>query len=472
MVSRLQIKRTTTNNSPPADHSLLPGELAIEMGVPTRVWIGVPNSISPTGKKLLLSSTALVSSVNGHTGTVTLGAHDVGALPITGGDLKGPLSVNGQPVVFTGHKHVAADITDLAAILATKQPVGNYAALIHQHTIAQVLNLQAELDAKQARGSYAAELHTHSVSQIASLQMLLDGKAPLSHRHNMTDINGLQQALAAANGRVVVSSTEPATPSDGLQWWDPTANKMQIFYGGQWFEVIASGVQDGAVTTTKIGDRAVTNAKMANMPFQTFKGRVSPGSGPPEDVTVSQARALLGGIPSGAIMDFAGQNAPEGWLICAGQVVSRVTYKALFDVIGTIYGGGDGSTTFNLPDFRGRVGVGKDDMNAAAAGRVTAAGSGIDGTTVGAVGGAESVAITAAQLPPHEHMVASTGAATAVLYNTNALVRQASLGGNSSYDLRGINSKGADIGKSSTVGSGAGHPNMPPSIIVTKIIKT
>jgi microcystin-dependent protein len=65
--------------------------------------------------------------------------------------------------------------------------------------------------------------------------------------------------------------------------------------------------------------------------------------------------------PVGSIVDYAGATDPAGgrWLICDGREVSRSTYAALFAAIGGTYGGGDGSTTFNLPDFRGRVAVGK-----------------------------------------------------------------------------------------------------------------
>lgn len=63
-------------------------------------------------------------------------------------------------------------------------------------------------------------------------------------------------------------------------------------------------------------------------------------------------------VPIGAIQAFGGETAPEGWLICDGSVVSRETYSDLFKVIGTTYGSGDGSTTFNLPDLSGNVAIG------------------------------------------------------------------------------------------------------------------
>jgi microcystin-dependent protein len=62
--------------------------------------------------------------------------------------------------------------------------------------------------------------------------------------------------------------------------------------------------------------------------------------------------------PSGMMLAYAGASAPSGWLMCDGSAVSRTTYSALFAVVGTAYGAGDGSTTFNLPDTRGRFVVG------------------------------------------------------------------------------------------------------------------
>ena len=67
------------------------------------------------------------------------------------------------------------------------------------------------------------------------------------------------------------------------------------------------------------------------------------------------SRAL---VPTGTVLAFAGRSAPSGVLLCDGLAVSRTTYTSLFSVIGTTYGSGDGSTTFNLPDMRGRVAVG------------------------------------------------------------------------------------------------------------------
>lgn len=64
----------------------------------------------------------------------------------------------------------------------------------------------------------------------------------------------------------------------------------------------------------------------------------------------------------GVVLPYAGLNAPYGFLLCYGQAVSRTTYSDLFNVIGTYYGSGNGSTTFNIPDMRGRVPAGPDQM--------------------------------------------------------------------------------------------------------------
>lgn len=84
-------------------------------------------------------------------------------------------------------------------------------------------------------------------------------------------------------------------------------------------------------------------------------------------------QAAISFLPAGSMVDFAGTTAPSGWLMCDGAAVSRTTYASLFAALGTAYGTGDGSTTFNLPDYRGRFARYNDNMNttAGAAGRDT-----------------------------------------------------------------------------------------------------
>jgi microcystin-dependent protein len=101
--------------------------------------------------------------------------------------------------------------------------------------------------------------------------------------------------------------------------------------------------------------------------------------------------------PTGSVVMFAGSAAPTGWLLCDGSAVSRTTYAALFAAIGTTYGTGDGSTTFNLPDLRGRTPVG------------AGAGPGLTSRALGAKFGEESHTQTAAEVGVHSHLVGGAG---------------------------------------------------------------
>jgi len=92
---------------------------------------------------------------------------------------------------------------------------------------------------------------------------------------------------------------------------------------------------------------------------------------------------------------FAGNFAPRGWAFCDGQLLAVSQNDALFSLFGTIYGG-DGRTTFGLPDLRGRVPI------------HAGSGPGLSPRNIGAMGGAEQVTLTANQLPSHTHPVKAT----------------------------------------------------------------
>jgi len=198
-------------------------------------------------------------------------------------------------------------------------------------------------------------------------------------------------------------------------------------------------------------------------------------------------------VPTGGLIPFAGTTAPEGFLLCDGSAVSRTTYAALFAGIGTMYGAGDGATTFNLPDLRGRAIVGKDDMGGVAAGRVTGA-SGVDGESLGATGGEEVHALTTAEMPSHAHGVVDPGHSHEIAssLSVSSFVPTVGFGGGSqSGVLSGNGPGGGTVGpipsavESSliatysttgititTSGGGEAHNNVQPSIILNYLIKT
>ena len=95
---------------------------------------------------------------------------------------------------------------------------------------------------------------------------------------------------------------------------------------------------------------------------------------------------------TGEVVPYAGATAPAGSLLCFGQAISRTAYVGLFTALGTAHGVGDGTTTFNLPDLRGRVAAGKTNMGGSDNGLL----SGFSGTTLGGLGGSQIITISQA----------------------------------------------------------------------------
>ena len=165
-------------------------------------------------------------------------------------------------------------------------------------------------------------------------------------------------------------------------------------------------------------------------------------------------------VPVGVIFDYAGATAPSGWLFPYGQAISRITYSALFSVLGTTYGVGDGTTTFNLPDFRGRVAAGKDDMGSTSANRLTGLSGGLNGDTLGATGGLETHTLLTAEMPAHTH---TAGPETA-RYGANGQSYSSWMPSGGDSDRNSVT-----LTTNSTGGGGA-HNNVQPTLIVNKII--
>lgn len=161
-------------------------------------------------------------------------------------------------------------------------------------------------------------------------------------------------------------------------------------------------------------------------------------------IGIQATAATTQSLPAGSMVDFAAATAPAGWLLCDGTAVSRTTFAALFGVISTNYGVGDGSTTFNVPDFRGKVPVG------------SGTGAGLTARTLAATGGAETHVLTTAQMPSHNHDFQSN----------NAIVE----GGNT-FNI-GNAVAGQRLLNTGLTGGGAAHNNMQPFLVATKIIKT
>ena len=160
-------------------------------------------------------------------------------------------------------------------------------------------------------------------------------------------------------------------------------------------------------------------------------------------------------IPAGSIMPYAGSSAPAGWLLCHGSTELIASYADLYAVLSTTYGG-DGGTTFGLPDLRGRVVAGKDNMGGSTASRLTSGSkAGVDGVTLGATGGAEEHTLTEAEMPSHTHTQN---------YRPNTAPR-ASGSTNTA-------SAAATTPETGATGGDESHTNVQPTIILNYIIKT
>jgi microcystin-dependent protein len=159
--------------------------------------------------------------------------------------------------------------------------------------------------------------------------------------------------------------------------------------------------------------------------------------------------------PVGEIKIWPTATAPSKFLLCAGQAISRTGYSALFAVIGTTFGAGDGTTTFNVPDLRGRFPLGLDNMGGTSANRETDAAA----DTIGGSGGAETVTLTAAQLPAHLHPIRQGSASSG----------GANIGASILRDRSAVGTDVTDIIQNNTGGGGA-HANIPPYLAINFII--
>ena len=182
-------------------------------------------------------------------------------------------------------------------------------------------------------------------------------------------------------------------------------------------------------------------------------------------------------IPIGGFLGYFGTTAPNGsFVLPFGQAISRTTYAACFTLFGTTFGAGDGSTTFNVPDLRGRVPAGKDDMGGSAASRIgsvsTDSGT-ITGTALGSSGGSSTHVLTSGEMPTHTHTINITDPGhshTFAMGNNTGNSMPTGAGPQTNT----VATASATTGISATAtnsGSGNAHALLQPTIIVNYILR-
>lgn len=197
-------------------------------------------------------------------------------------------------------------------------------------------------------------------------------------------------------GKLYFFETGTSTPQDtfaDVTLSTPNENPVVALDDGRWPSIWLITTNAYKVVLTDANDVQIWEADPV--------GPASGGATQNVDGIIGEVRAFAG---------LAG-SIPAKWALCYGQAVSRTTYADLFAVLGTSWGAGDGSSTFNLPDLRGRLVAGIDNMGGVAASRITAGVSGVPGTTLGGTGGdqhAQTDTLTAISVvtdPTHVHEV-------------------------------------------------------------------
>lgn len=284
-------------------------------------------------------------------------------------------------------------------------------------------------------------------TQLDTLQAFVDGlTADLTDFVRRDGTLAMQANLNLANSTIINLGT-PINANDAVT----------KAYADAQFSAILSGFVKRDGSLAMLGSLDMGGNKVVNLNLAT---PTQDGDGVSRGYLLSVISSIAA-TPPATLTFFAGDvtisGPPTGWLLCDGQAVSRTTYAALFAILSTTYGVGNGTTTFNVPDFRGRVPIGLDNMGGSSANVVT----NVAADTLGGTLGTETHALTTPEIPSHTHTyddqyVAGTsgGAFTgpSVTNSTSTLDEQT----------------GRVTG---STGSGTAHNNVQPSIAMNVLIK-
>lgn len=396
----------------------------------------------------------------------------------------------------SSHTHAAADITsgqvDLArgGTGADLSATGGSGQVLKQLTSGGAISVGSLTASEMPSGIDAAKIGSGDVSNAEF--SYLDGvtgpiQSQLDDTHNASNITSGQVALARGGTGANLSATggsgqvlKQVTSGGAISVGSLTASEMPS-------GIDAAKIGAGDVSNAEFGYLdGVTGAlqdqldekaaqvhehafgDLSNVDFSNLAEGDIPVFNVTTEIWENRPTFNFGDlVPIGTVVPFAGQEPPSGWLFCHGQAVSRETYQELWDVVrsGTVgpFGNGNGTTTFNLPDLRGRVPAGRDNMGGTSANRLTNSGTGnpgINGSSLGSAGGFDRHTLTVQQMPSHQHNWHSD-----ITYGS---AQQAVYSAHNGYFGRGYSNY---VGyTTSSTGSSQAHPNVQPTQVVNYII--
>jgi microcystin-dependent protein len=336
--------------------------------------------------------------------------------------------------------------------------------------VADILRGQVDLDGSSPVG-YDAEPTLADRKDLATVGYVLDTVSGGTVAYDSQIIS------SATGGENIVAGNLVYFKTSDQEWYLTDADTAATVDGvqlgialgtGSNGVAITGGVQiSGTYTTTgltagalyyasntggAISSSAGTTSRVVGLALSTTKLLLIPVN--PQSLTKTNFDFLAGA--TGLVLPFAGSVAPTGFLLCYGQAVSRTTYAALFSVISTTYGVGDGSSTFNVPDLRGRIIAGLDNLGGSSANRITDTGA----DSLAGTFGAETHTLTTAEMPSHTHdiMNGSTGNSGSGYIIVDAIENN--------------NTSGTLYAAALATGGGGAHNNVQPTLFMSYIIKT
>jgi len=325
--------------------------------------------------------------------------------------VKTEVIATGVQTTLTDSQYSITGIGEPGGGVVTYPLVGSPLASTHKIIISRVLPLLQETDLTNQDGFYPEVIE----SALDYLTMLTQQIAtPGEGATYLEEVAGEWDA----DSKKIVNLAAPTSANDAARKADVDAAVIAngnvpapiLSEVGYTLQATGVGTFDWQVGAA-VADGSITNAKLADMDTSTIKARFG-GDGVPLDASLSDVFDYMAGdtkgmiyicvgtgwqnltpgtegqvltmgassaitwatpataTPSGAVMAFAMNSPPTGWLKCDGSAVSRATYSALFSAIGTTFGVGNGSTTFNLPDLRAEWVRGWDDSRSVDTGRV------------------------------------------------------------------------------------------------------